>query len=303
MQPWIKIKSLGFFRNTLFLIFILIGIFACKPQPEQPASGHSDFEVSDYPETDEVRKIFYNLYLPTKMAAILEKTGTNYLPQILNDPENFARYQEVHEIAVNLGVYGVDLSYARIFDQKATTSRYLGAVQVLSEKLGIPSSYYEELFNELESYIRNPDSLATLATKIYEHTDNFLKENSGESTAALIVMGGWIEALYLASNILEQYPSNTELINRIAEQKYSLNSLISLLSNYQSDYHTAEYILMLKHLRESFDRFDIYYQEEHFSLDTINKYITASSYNSDLNPELAAEIGRKVSEIRTELVN
>jgi hypothetical protein len=116
-------------------------------------------------------------------------------------------------------------------------------------------------------------------------------------------MGGWVEALYIACGILEQNPDNLEMIHRIAEQKYSLNSLITLLSNFQDDYRIIEYILMLKQLRESYSRFEIYYHSEGFHLDTLSSQIMASSFQTSLSPEIASEITRIVKEIRGEIVN
>jgi hypothetical protein len=116
-------------------------------------------------------------------------------------------------------------------------------------------------------------------------------------------MGGWIEALYIASKIAESDPENMEIKDRIAEQKYSLNSLISLLSNYQEDLHIAEDLLMLKQLKKSFDKFEIYYNQGGFKVDTVNKLISTTEYVVDVSPEIISEIGAIISEIRMGIVN
>ena len=129
-----------------------------------------------------------------------------------------------------------------------------------------------------------------------------MKAAGKDSQAALIVMGGWVEALYIASKILEFNSQNMEIMDRIAEQKYSLNSLISLLGNYQDDIFVAEYYLLLKRLKRTFDKFDILYKQEDFELDTINKKISTRNFKSGLSPKIATEINQVISEIRTLLI-
>jgi len=260
--------------------------------PESAASGEG-----------KVRLIFYNLYLPTEMSGLFERVGANYTPKILNSADNFSRYDHNSRIALNIGLYGVDLSYCRIFGQNAATAKYFSTIQMLYEKLGIPVSYYEELIKGLEKYQSDKDSLAKFASDVYDKADQYLRENKNESYAALIITGGWVEALHIASKIAESNPDNLEIAERIASQKYSLNSLISLLSNYQEDIVITEYIILLKGLKDSFDKFDIYYDQENFKLDTLNKLISASDYKINLSPEILGEITGKISEIRSEIVN
>ncbi len=250
-----------------------------------------------------VRLIFYNMYLPTEMSRLFEKAGANYNPKILNSVENISRYEEKVKIALNIGVYGVDLSYCRIFGQNAATAKYFSNIQLLYEKLGIPDAYYEDLIKALEKYYNDKDSLAKLASEVFDKADRYLRENDDDAYAAMIVAGGWVEALYLACKIAESNPDNVEITERIAGQKYSLNSLISLLSNYQEDVVITEYILMLKGLKRSFDKIDIYYNQNNFELDTINKLISTTDYKIIISPEALKEINSMVCEIRSEIVN
>ncbi len=118
----------------------------------------------------------------------------------------------------------------------------------------------------------------------------------------MIVTGGWVEALYIATKIFEDNPGNVEIMDRIAEQKYSLNSLISLLSNYQSDIKIAEYILMLKQLRKVFSTFEIKYDVGEVEIDTVQKMINTQKYKSEISPGLVYEIALQISNVRSEII-
>jgi hypothetical protein len=253
-------------------------------------------------EQESVREILYNLYQPEEMSKIFDRTAANFDPDIPASPDNFPAYNTSFEMAVALGIYGVDLYYSRLFDQTSYTSSYITAIQILSEKIGIPESYYEGLFEEPENWLTNRDSVALFASDIYIKTDTFLKKNDKDALSALIVMGSWIEAMFIASRIYSENPSNMEILDRIAEQKYSLSPLISLLSNYQDDLRIRELILMLNKLRKSFDRFEIYFHEPDLTIDTTRKIISAGKYRSDFTTENATEIITLVQEIRLKLV-
>jgi hypothetical protein len=243
------------------------------------------------------------MYLPDEMSRLFERVGANYNPSILNSSENFAKYITSVDIALNLGIYGVDMSYSRMFEQTGATAKYLSSIQLLSEKLGIPHSYFEEIFQGMEEFFNDNDSLLIIAGRIFDTTDRYLKDNRFDAQAALVVAGGWIEALHIATRIYSDNPENIEIADRIAEQKYSLNSLISLLGNYQTDLKIAEYVLMLKRLRLTYEQFDIYYSAEDLNLDTVNKTISATEYISDVSPAMLYEISVIISEIRSDIVN
>ncbi len=288
------------------IVIFLFGLFllsSCGTRNKPEPLTSEVFDAEPTSNAGKVRLIFYNMYLPTESSRIFEKLGANYTPDILNPADNFSNYTDNAKIALNLGVYGVDLSYCRIFNQNAAIAKYFTTVQLLYEKLGIPASYFEDLLQGLEKYYNNKDSLARFASDVYEHADNYLRENENDAFAAMIITGGWVESLYLAGKIAEAYPENVEITERIAGQKYSLNSLISVLSNYQDNIVIAEYILMLKGLKKSFDKIDIYYNNGSFQLDTINKLISVSDYEVKFSPDVLKEITKSVSEIRSEIVD
>jgi len=291
-------------RQVLIILLILFSglLFHCVNQEKEPEESITEEFTPDTTPTENVREIFYSLYLPDEISRIFENVGANFDPDIPNSPDNFSYYSEPMDIAISLGVYGVDLNYARLFEQNALTANYFTVIQILSEKLGISDNYYEDLFKRLENEYQNRDTVATIAGQVYERTDDFLKSRGQDSHAALIVFGAWIEALYIACEILEDNPENIEILDRIAEQKYSLNSLIFLLSNYNDPIEITEYVLMLKRLRKAFDRFEIYFQKDQFFMDTVNQRITASEYESEFDMHIASEISGIVREIRSLIV-
>lgn len=278
-------------------------LFSCRQEPSGSSVLEEGIEIEDEQAPEEkIRSIFYNMYLPVEMARIFEAVEAGYDPALLNPVSRVGRYSLDSRRAMNLGVYGVDLSYLKLYGQTQQSVNHLNAIKKLSVELGIPENLYGKMLGNLERYIHNRDSLSRVTEKIYRETDRYLRSNDRGSVAALVVMGGWVEALYIATRISTREPSNMELRRKIAEQKYSLNSLISLLNNYRSETKVAESILMLRILKKAYDKINIYYTGD-VNVDTSSRTITVSDARIDAGEENIYEIGVIVNSIRSEIVD
>jgi len=83
-------------------------------------------------------------------------------------------------------------------------------------------------------------------------TDNYLKENERYGAASLVIIGGWVEAIYIACNVVAE-TKDIDIIDRLAEQKYSLGNLINMLGNYSDDDMIVTYIEKLSSLQPALD--------------------------------------------------
>lgn len=295
--------------KVFVIILVIMGLLGCKPDDKKSdtitntaLSTIDTIRKVDEKITNETRAIFYNMYPPVEMATLFVKVGAVYDPLILNPSENAENYITSSERALNLGIYGVDFSYARNFEEYQAALEYLSVIHKLCASLGIPEEYFTAAADYIDEGNNDKDTLNAIAGRIYYSTDEYLKKNSQDNAAALIMLGGWIEALYIAINIAYEDVDNAEIIERIAVQKYSLNSLISLLSNNRDDIIVAKYLLMLKVLKKSFDNIEVRFGED-VNVDTVNKVISANSINVNIPPDVLKEIREIVNSIRSEIIH
>ena len=80
----------------------------------------------------------------------------------------------------------------------------------------------------------NPDSLFYLSNETYYNAYSYLEENDRRDVLGMIVVGGWIEGLNIILN-LEPYNENSEVCQRIADQKLTLENLLVFTSSIQND--------------------------------------------------------------------
>lgn len=239
--------------------------------------------------------IFYNMYLSVEMASLFQSVGAVFNPDILNKAEKTTDYITNSKKALNIGIYAVDLSYCRIFEQLELGGRYFNSMQKLAEELGIPSDYFENTSARFERNISDKDSLISIANEVYVATDNYLKDNEQYGAAAQIILGGWIEAMYIAFDVAIT-TKDYEIIERIAEQKNSLKNLTDMLSSYMEDEVIKNYISKLDKLRIKFSEFEVK-QDSTFDPRTTEGKATINAYINKIK-----ELQKSIAQIRSDVI-
>ncbi len=178
---------------------------------------------------EELRKIFFSIPAPTEMAALIKDAGFKFDPAMLNNVENASKYTGEAKQAINLGVYGADLSYSSMFDEKQKSVDYLAAAQKLARQMGVDDALKNDMIERLQSNQDSRDSLLAIVSEAYTDLNGYLKENNRVEVSALVISGGWIEALYLST---KYSAGNEQIKKRIAEQKYSLDELIKYFDKF-----------------------------------------------------------------------
>ncbi|MCD4768543.1 MAG: hypothetical protein K8R35_00045 [Bacteroidales bacterium] len=299
-------------RKSLYLIIVTL-VFAglmisCKNRKSEIkgpeityAFNTADSVKSDIP--DEKKEIFYGLLTPIEIGEIFTRLGALYSPEILNDDDNADDYLSSSKAALNLGVYGVDLSYLKMFNMTSEMVQYMITVRSLSSKLSIPIEYLTDPINKMESNMGDADSVLLFVNDAYMRIEDHLKIDGRESTAGLMVLGGWIEALYIATEmLLDTENPDPEIIARIAEQKYTLNTLLSFLKNYYDDPIVVYYTKKLKFLKKYFDQFNIYFFKEDLEIDKERQILKASKSEMTITLDNLNNIKEYVRGLRAETV-
>ena len=291
-----------------YLIVVTISVlflFSCNNSNNNIENIEQGVEniTNDSTHAKKVKKIFYNVPSPIEMATLIQKSKAEYIEDILNSPDNQYKYLTTSDAAINLGIYGADLSYTRMFNQIQKSISYLSSLKTLSSELGIPDNRGKIAVTRLEDNMENKDSILSIITETYANADEYLKENDRGNTATLIILGGWVEGLFIATSIAYN-TENEQIINRVAEQKFSLENLLELLKLYQDDKAIMYYTPKISKLKEAFDKIEINYLGTSVTTDKESK-ITTINNKSEIKIDIIhiKEIHKIISEIRNEMIN
>lgn len=285
---------------SFFFLIPFLFVLSCNSSTEKVEEHFESDNIQ--PASDEIKEIIYSMYLPTDMADVFEQSGTNYDPDLPAPIDESTLFQEQEKIAIMLGVYGVDITYMKLLGQSGSASQYYKVIEQLSKSIGIPPSIFQRSSQRMEKYFNDEDSLASVIEDIYSQSDSYFKESGQDHLAALSLAGGWIEAMYIGSSILAADSGNYLLAERILQQKYSLNSIYTLLSNHQESLSIKGYLLLLKKLRNLYNEVEIRYQKEGFSVDTTQKKLQAYSANISYEANTMNQLLTAIPMIRKEFI-
>ena len=263
--------------------------------------GTNEFE-SESMSVNKAGKVFYMIPSPLELSSIIKDAGASYDKSVLNSTEYVSNYVTSGSQALNLGIYGADLSYSSIFEQTQETVKYFNSAKTLADELGITSAFGKSTVERIQNNLNNRDSMIAIISDSYWEADAYLKENSRSNTSALVIAGGWIEALYISTKLAEKNDNNDEILSRIGEQKLTLNNLVPMLEKFQGP-DVNEVIASLQELQNAFNAVEITCTRKDPTTDAESQLTTLQTTSKiSISDEALASISEKVASIRNNIV-
>jgi len=295
-------------KTTFFRLFLLtsgLALFASCGNGEGDDKQQVDKEIIDPNQslnTNFDGKIF-SIPSPVQTALLIKQANLPFNQDLLNPIENASNYSTEYKQALNLGIYGTDLGYSSLYEQKSVSLKYLSVVEKLTGQLGLEKAFDKKFMSRFEKNSDNQDSVMMIVSDAFRKADNFLKSSNRKSTSALILTGGWIESLYFACE-LNKTKENQKIIERIGEQQQTLYTIIDILKEYNKSNTNNDLIQDLEDLRFFFDKVIIDYQFVEPKTDSKNKITTLQhDISVRIDTDVLNQITLKVRSIRENILN
>ncbi len=295
-------------RSKLAALALVLLLAGCKSESGQ--KDRINVDISDVANQNAAkvgvqtaRQIFYSLPSPLETAMILKRSGATYNEEILNPVENTSRYTTNKSMALNLGIYSTDLSYASLFDQTQASIRYMAASKRMAEGLGILNAIDNTIIQRLEENVNNREVIMDIISETFLNTNSVLEENDRVAIGSIILIGGWIEGLYIATSLVSDVKSaDNELVDRIIDQKLSMSTVINLLEQYKDNPDVRDVLADVEVLKAVFDKIQISVSEVQKIEQEGETTILRSKNVVTVNPEVFIELKAKVASIRAKYV-
>ena len=268
--------------NKVLFLFSVLFIFSCGGEKSDDISSDEEHTKQNVQESKfNAQNVFNTLPDRHLVMKLIEENKIEYNPDLLNDPNKANKYAVELAKAVNLGIYGADLSIASSFDQTQESMVFLKCVNVLAGYLGVNSAFDQRMFERIDANENNKDSILEIVTGAFKKVDEILKYNNRPATSAVILSGCWIEGLYVSCQMAQDKDAES-IIKAIVGQKESLKNLIVMLEAVTLE-ESAKFILTdLKSL------YDVYNVAE-----------TTTTYDK----KAIAGITQKISDLRNKITN
>lgn len=224
---------------------LIIGLFCASTTLMVACGGPSEenevqnVEITDTTETapvdTETANVDYAVPTPNELFEIIKLQGGEQQTNLVNTLENSENYVDLKSKSINFGVYSADIAYLSCFGIGTDFLQYFKKIEELGEELGITGAFDEELMDRIENNEGDSDSLFAISNDSYYESYFYLEENDKGVELSLIMVGGYVESLYIICNLVDTYDSEDPIVKKIGDQKIVLENLIDFISEYAED--------------------------------------------------------------------
>jgi hypothetical protein len=293
---------------ALFLIAVMFsGCGSNKKKGTSENFGLDSTEISEdlLEDIGQAKQIFYSLPSPLETAMLIKNAGATYNEELLNPISNASKYTTNKTRALNLGIYTTDLSFASLFDQTQTSIDYMNAAKLMANGLGILDAIDNNTIDRLEENINNRDVIMDIISETFMNSSSSLTETARPALASIVLVGGWIEGLYIATSLVDDAPiKDNMLVSRIVDQKLSFDIVLKLLDDNKDNPDVADLIKQLNDLKVTFDKITITSSKITAVPDEeSNVTILKSQSQVNITQETFNELSGKVSALRKSFIS
>lgn len=248
-------------NKVLLSILLAAALISCSKEEHQESSSEKQTVTTSPKEFKTNYELLNAMPNPIETTDLIKSSGVEYDNTLLNKPENVDKYNTEPQIALNLGVYSVDLGYTNLHNKAQDAIKFLDATRKLTDALKVTQFFDFEKIKKITQESKDVNELILTTGLGLTAMRQKLEEDKRGDVLTLIVVGGWIESLYLATQVAEK--ANKPALNeKIAEQKIVIEVILKELeANRNFSKHIENlYNDMLK-IKEAYQNISVESQE------------------------------------------
>jgi hypothetical protein len=242
----------------------------------------------------------YQMPTPNELFVLVRDMAGEGHRKLLNPAVNVDKYATKAARALNFGVYSTDLVYASYFKLNVEVARYYLTTKKLASGLGLSSAFTDADFVRLESNLTRGDSLEVISNEAYQRAYEKLQSEDMGPTLSLVLAGGWVESMYLVVRQIEAFGESPALLARVAEQKMTLEHLVTLMEPHAS---APDVGAIHKELRAVLDIYDLVNMKRvpHRATNVSGRMVLGDDLVIDLTADKYAELVKAVDALRARI--
>ena len=139
---------------------------------------------------------------------LIKSAGARFEESLLNPVSSVNNYVTNKSMALNLGIYTCDLSFASLYEQTQLIVNYMNAAKKMADGLGILKAIEQSQIDRLEENINNSEVIMEIVSETFMNSNSYLEENGQPAIAAMVLVGGWVEGLYISTQLVDMKDFN-----------------------------------------------------------------------------------------------
>jgi uncharacterized membrane-anchored protein YhcB (DUF1043 family) len=235
-----------------FLILSFTSLTSCKDKASKKQQKKVEMEQVQTIES-QIQKNVYPLPSSAEVIKMLTQLEVGYIIGTTNPVANTRKYFSSTTRAINLGVFGADLSYVTLYNIQQEVINYLNAIRSLANELNMSKIYNEELYTKIKQNFDNRDELVKILTGSFNDTYAYLSENDQQPLALLVVGGAWVEGMYLTTHVSEAAYQVAGISKVLLEQKKSFELYLDITKPYATDPSVGDFVKLLDPVKKVYE--------------------------------------------------
>lgn len=222
--------------SPLIMLLIILMCGACQTGKKSSPVLIQDLDESELLSGIESFHQIYHLYpSPGEMLSVIDMENTSFDKKLLNPVSKLDQYLDSKAKSLVLGVYMSDLAYAALFGRHEEALDYLETVKTLSEDLSLHEAVDESMIIKARENVQYLDSLYVISNDAFMNILTYCEINERSNLVVLLSAGAFIESLFLAVNMIDDYATAGHLLQHLADQKYSIDNFMMFALSLNSD--------------------------------------------------------------------
>lgn len=221
-------------KKLLFIPILSAGLFAGCSASDENDDKQMQAEIDKQGTSVSVSKevldeMVQTLPSPIETANLITLSKSTFKKEQLIPAENAELFSDKYSQALALGGYGVDMGYLNLNDKTLYVIEYLDAIRTVAKELKVDAIFNFSLMSDLAKNRKNVDSLIHISTQNFNQIDEHFRSQSRGDLSVLILIGSWVEGLYMFNNIAAEKKTD-DIVKRIGEQKIILDNMYAILN-------------------------------------------------------------------------
>ncbi len=232
-------KTMKSLRNSFFIL-AAIGtmILAVACQSGQKDSSVLIEDVNNTSPGDGLQTFSQIIHLypsPAEMLSVIDMTDIKFDATLLNPVDKADQYLDSKTQTFALGMYLTDLAYSALFGRHEETLDYLEVVKSLAADININEAVDESMIEQVQNNVEFLDSLYNISNEAFINILSFCERNERSNTVVMLSAGAFAESLYLAVHMIDDYSTADQLLQHLADQKYTIDNFMRFSKGLGSD--------------------------------------------------------------------
>lgn len=258
-------------KYSLSLFIALLSIYSCNNSGDNTNTEQADStQVSNDSLTtipasqtltlsqSALESVLKSIPSPLEFSDDLLKHNISFDETKVAEIVNVDEFLTEDDKAIATGIYGTDLSYINIFNEKFNALIYYKTVVELAKSLRVEQFFNLETVEKLQENEGNSAKLLEIVRAGYKDIHSYLKKQNRSHLSTYMLYGSWLESSYIT--ILTHDGKNFDLHEKIGDQKITINKLRAIFNSLEKRGGATDKILAeLTALNEICGTIDISY--------------------------------------------